>query len=217
MKTYKLHLIRHGLTDYNLDGRYCGTLDPPLCKEGIDQLYDLMEQYDYPYVDEVYASPLLRARQTAEILFPGCEYTAVENLREASFGQFEGKTMSQLMDNPEYSKWVVPGSDYTPVGVEPAKAFYLRCREGLIQVVDDMMSRGVTSAAVITHAGVISTALAALAYPKLSQYDWNCEAGQGFTVRADPSLFLREPVLEYVCDIPAENLKTDDDDPYDLY
>ena len=80
-----------------------------------------------------------------------------------------------------------------------------------------MMSRGVTSAAVITHAGVISAALAALAYPILSQYEWNCEAGQGFTVRADPSLFLREPVLEYVCDIPGEDIPREEEDPYDLY
>ena len=217
MKTYKLYLIRHGLTDYNLEGRYCGTLDPPLCQEGIDRLYDLMEKYDYPYVDEVYASPLLRARQTAEILFPGCDYTAVENIREASFGPFEGKTMAQLKNDPEFSKWIVPGADYTPAGVEPSKAFYVRCREGIIQIVDNMMQRGVTSAAVVTHAGVIGASLAALAYPKISIYDWNCEAGEGFMLRADPSLFIREPVLEYVCDIPGEKLPHDEDDPYDLY
>ena len=215
MKTYKLYLIRHGLTDYNLEGRYCGTLDPPLCEEGVDQLYELMEQYDYPYVDEVYASPLLRARQTAEILFPGCDYTAVENLREASFGPFEGKTMAQLRNDPEFAKWIVPGSEYAPDGVEPSRSFYVRCRMGIIQIVDDMMRRGVTNAAVVTHAGVISTALAALAYPKLSQYDWNCEAGHGFMLRADPSLFIREPVLEYVGDIPSEALPHDEEDPYD--
>ena len=215
MKTYKLYMIRHGLTEYNLDGRYCGTLDPPLCEEGVNQLYELMEQYDYPYVDEVYASPLLRARQTAEILFPGCDYTAVENLREASFGPFEGKTMAQLRDDPEIAKWIVPGSEYAPAGVEPSKAFYVRCRMGIIQIVDDMMRRGVTNAAVVTHAGVISTVLAALAYPKLSQYDWNCEAGCGFMLRADPSLFIREPVLEYFGDIPSEALPHDEEDPYD--
>jgi hypothetical protein len=62
---------------------------------------------------------------------------------------------------------------------------------------------------------VISTALAALAYPKLSQYDWNCDAGRGFMLRADPSLFIREPVLEYVGDIPSEALPHDEEDPYD--
>jgi len=217
VKTYKIHLIRHGLTEANLKGTYCGTTDLPLCEEGVNQLYDLMEQYDYPYVDEVYASPLLRARQTAEILFPGCDYTAVENLREMSFGPFEGKTMAQLRGDEEFAKWIVPGSDYSPAGVEPAKNFYVRCREGIIQIVDDMMQRGITNAAVVTHAGVISAALAALAYPKLTQYEWNTEAGMGFTLRADPSLFIREPVLEYVGEIPSTEIPHDGDPYDDLY
>lgn len=218
MKTYKIHLIRHGLTEANLDGRYCGTLDLPLCEEGKEQLYELAESYSYPYVDTVYASPLLRARETAEILFPGCDYTAVQDLREASFGRFEGLKMSDLRGDEEFAKWLVPGNEFTPAGVEPAKAFYLRCRMGMIQVVDDMMRRGISTAAVVTHAGVISAIMAALVYPQHSFYDWNCEAGHGFTLRADPSLFIREPVLEYVGEIPAADAGSDpDDDPLDAY
>ena len=218
MKTYKLHLIRHGITEANLNGSYCGTLDPPLCEEGRAALDELMDEAVYPYVDVVYASPLLRARETAELLFPGCEYIAVENLREASFGPFEGKTMQQLKDNEEFQKWVTPGSDYTPAGMEPSKAFYVRCREGIIQVVDDMMRNGITSAAVVTHASVIGAICASLAYPQLAPTEWNCAPGCGFTLRADPSLFLREPVLEFVGELPAsEGYEHDEDDPYDTY
>ena len=215
MRTYKIHLIRHGLTQANLDGRYCGDTDLPLCEEGRRQLIELMDKYDYPYVDAVYSSPLTRARETAEILFPGCEYTAVTNLREVSFGEFEGKTMEQLKDNEDYKKWVVPGKEFTPAGMEPPKAFYVRCREGIIQVVDHMMQNGITSAAVVTHAGVISAIMAALVYPKYTQYDWNALPGMGYTLRADPSLFLREPVLEFVEVIPKETVNHDDDDPFD--
>ena len=42
MKTFKLHLIRHGLTAGNLDGRYIGGgTDLPLCSEGRAQLAEL--------------------------------------------------------------------------------------------------------------------------------------------------------------------------------
>ena len=216
MRTYKLYIIRHGLTEANLEGRYCGTMDVPLCQTGIQQLSDLLENYSYPSVDTVYASPLLRARETAEIIFPGAEYIAVDNLREASFGRFEGLRMQDLQDDEEFQKWVVPGSDYTPPGAEPSKAFYVRCREGLIQVIDDMMQRGIFSAAVVTHISVIGASLAALAYPKLPPYDWNCGCGEGFMVRIDPSLYLREPLVEYVKEIPSQTEESDDDvTPYD--
>ena len=60
MKTFKLHLIRHGITAGNLQGLYIGSgTDLPLCDEGRAQLADLKERFDYPQVDTVFSSPLL--------------------------------------------------------------------------------------------------------------------------------------------------------------
>ncbi len=215
MKTYKIYLIRHGLTRANLEGRYCGTTDIPLCEEGIQGLNKLLDMYEYPFVDTVYSSPLLRSRETAEILFPDCEYIAVDNLREASFGRFEMLRMQDLKEDEEYQKWIVPGQDYTPAGMEPSKSFYVRCRAGLIQIIDDMMQRGITSAAVVTHISVIGAAMSALAFPKQAPYEWNCEAGCGFILRADPSLYLREPLVEYVGEVPFDKTPKDEEDPFD--
>ena len=51
MKYYKLHLIRHGLTQGNLDGRYIGSgTDLPLCAEGRAQLEELKAKFQYPDV-----------------------------------------------------------------------------------------------------------------------------------------------------------------------
>ena len=48
MKTYKIHLIRHGLTDANLDGRYIGSKsDVPLSASGVDELRLLKENTEY--------------------------------------------------------------------------------------------------------------------------------------------------------------------------
>lgn len=60
MKTFKLHLIRHGMTAGNLQGLYIGSgTDLPLCDEGRAQLADLKERFVYPQVDTVFSSPLL--------------------------------------------------------------------------------------------------------------------------------------------------------------
>ena len=41
MKNYRLYLIRHGITSGNLEGKYIGTTDLPLCEEGEDAISSL--------------------------------------------------------------------------------------------------------------------------------------------------------------------------------
>ena len=93
MKTFKLHLIRHGITAGNLQGLYIGSgTDIPLCDEGRAQLADLKERFEYPQVDTVFSSPLMRAVETANILFPNATHQfSVHDLREAGFGVFENR------------------------------------------------------------------------------------------------------------------------------
>ena len=58
MKTFKLHLIRHGITAGNLQGLYIGSgTDLPLCDEGRAQLADLKERFDYPQGDRQHPVP----------------------------------------------------------------------------------------------------------------------------------------------------------------
>lgn len=202
MKTYKLYLLRHGITKANLDGAYCGSTDLPLCPEGEQNLYDILAEYSYPYADVVYTSPLLRAKQTASILYPEAEPIELADLREASFGRFEGKTMRELRGDPEYDRWVTPGSKFLPAGLEDPKAFYERCCAAFRHIVEEMMQSGLHTAAVITHAGVIGNMLAQYAYPKKAPYDWQSAAGCGYKVLIDPTLYMRDPVAEVVDTIP---------------
>ena len=82
MKYYKLHLIRHGLTAGNLEGRYIGSgTDLPLCDEGRAQLTGLKQRLSYPEVPLVFVSPMLRAKQSADLLFPGVRQLELEDLR----------------------------------------------------------------------------------------------------------------------------------------
>ena len=104
MKTFKLHLIRHGMTAGNLQGLYIGSgTDIPLCDEGRAQLNELKERFEYPQVDTVFSSPLLRAVETANILFPDAKHTfTVHDLREAGFGKFENKPVKELVHDEDF-------------------------------------------------------------------------------------------------------------------
>ena len=67
--------IRHGATEGNLHRRYIGRTDEPLCAAGIAQAERLRGQN--LFADCLFVSPLLRARQTAEIVFPHVTSAAV--------------------------------------------------------------------------------------------------------------------------------------------
>lgn len=52
MLTYKIHLFRHGITRANLEGKYVGLTDYPLCQEGIDALKEYVKGKDYPAIEK---------------------------------------------------------------------------------------------------------------------------------------------------------------------
>ena len=63
-----IFFIRHGATEGNLRRRYIGRTDEPLCEAGIAQVKALQKRGIS--VDRLFVSPMLRTRQTADILFP---------------------------------------------------------------------------------------------------------------------------------------------------
>ena len=161
MKTFKLHLIRHGMTAGNLQGLYIGSgTDIPLCDEGRAQLKELKERFEYPQVDTVFSSPLVRAVETANILFPnaGHQFT-VHDLREAGFGVFENRPVKDLVKEEDFKKWITPGSGFVPEGAEPTEQFHARCAETLLKLFEYMIRMDVTEAACVTHGGVIMSML----------------------------------------------------------
>jgi broad specificity phosphatase PhoE len=64
----RLILIRHGETDWNVEGRYQGQEDPTLNQTGITQSYQLADELINTNLDILYTSPLQRASQTARII-----------------------------------------------------------------------------------------------------------------------------------------------------
>lgn len=196
MKTYKIYLIRHGLTEANLAGKYLGNrTDLPLCLKGRRDLQAIRNEGELPDIQKLYSSPLLRARQSAELLYPGFEPCVIEELTEYDFGVFEGKTAAELEGDPAYTDWTSGKSPAAPGG-EDYTDFVKRLALGLNNVVRDMMSEGITTSAVIMHGGAIMMLLAACALPRKRPVEWTCDPGRGFAVRVTPSLYHSSGVIE---------------------
>lgn len=101
-------------------------------------------------VDRVFASPLLRARQTAELLFPHREITILAGLAERDFGDWEGKRWDEIEAGwPEQTG--LAKADWfgtTPPGGEPWSVFFERVQG----VWERLPAAG--AAAIVAHAGV---------------------------------------------------------------
>ena len=205
MKTFKLHLIRHGLTRGNLEGLYIGSgTDLPLCKEGKEALSRLQDQFTYPVVDTVFTSPLSRAVETAQILFPAATHKMeVQDLREMDFGVFENRPMSELVKDPEFARWMDPTSGFVPEGAEPTMEFHARCAETLHKLLEYMIRSEVTEAACVTHGGVIMSMLAQSALPRRPAEQWMADPGCGYTVQTDVAMWMRDKLVEAVAIQPA--------------
>ena len=204
MQSYTIHLIRHGATKGNQLGQYIGRTDLPLAPEGAEQLRELSRAGGYPTAQVYYCSPLLRCRETLNILYPDAEPVVVEGLRECDFGEWEGKTAKELMEeDPSFAKWMESGAQATPPGGESGAVFMHRVCEAFEKLVEDMLRSRTTSAVIVTHGGVIMTILSAYGLPKAGFYDWLTGNGCGYSLRITPGLWMRSMVAEVYATLPA--------------
>jgi len=102
-----LYLIRHGQSMQNkVANCFSGSTDVSISEKGKQQAAELSAFFRDIAVDEVYTSKLVRAIQTAKIIF-GEErpLIQVEALREADFGAYEGKAFEKGDPDPVYQAW----------------------------------------------------------------------------------------------------------------
>ncbi|MBQ7038334.1 MAG: histidine phosphatase family protein [Clostridia bacterium] len=201
MKSYKIHLIRHGLTAANEQGLYIGKTDLPLSPVGLADLLRKKEEAEYPAAKYFYTSPLARCRQTVETLYPNSNAEVITELAECDFGEWEGKSAEELKVDDEFQKWIT-GATTTIPGGEDAATFQARVMAAFESIVEDVMKKGDGDAVICTHGGVIMLIMAAYALPQADVSEWGAEAGCGFTVRVSPSLWMREPVAEAINYVP---------------
>lgn len=213
MKTYRIHFIRHGLTDGNSDGRYIGVTDLPLSDSGIGELQAISVKGELPETSLVFTSPLKRCLETCEILFPDAEPVIVPELREFDFGDFENKKASEIEDNPQYIEWI-SGRACPPNG-ENSQDFVRRIALGLNKMIRKMMDMEVFEATAVMHGGVMMTLFSTCALPQRRAVEWSSPVGGGYTALITPSLYGRSGVIEIIDTVPSTAMpydETEDDE-----
>lgn len=196
MKNYHIFLIRHGRTDANDRGQYIGTTDYPLNDRGRAELVDKLDRFVYPRVERVYSGPMQRCTETAEILFPNRELKIAEDFRELYFGKFEGKTAEKLIHDEDYRTWLKGGMEAKPPEGESVAELCIRTFQGLHKLLLEMMTEDLQHVALITHAGVISNAIACFGIPKLDPRQIQTAAGEGFEIQINPQMWQQAQAFE---------------------
>ena len=203
MKGYRLSIVRHGLTSANDSGVYIGSRsDYSLSQKGISQLVNKTDEFDYPKVQRVYSSPMKRCLETAEILFPYREVQIVENITELDFGEFDGKSVDELIDRTDYKEWLKGGTDKRPPGGESMEELLLRLFKGMHEIITDMMDEELTHCAVVTHSGIITNMLSAFGLPKISPKELVCAPGEGFEIIVTAKMWQQSQAFEILGKIP---------------
>ncbi|WP_129597115.1 histidine phosphatase family protein [Anaerophilus nitritogenes] len=105
----RLYLVRHGQTKWNLEFRAQGSKNIELTEKGKLQASLLAEKMNKYKIDCIYSSNLDRAYETALTLGEkvGIPVSKIDDLREMSFGDWEGLTMNEIQKTYEshYTVW----------------------------------------------------------------------------------------------------------------
>jgi phosphoserine phosphatase len=152
----RLILIRHGVTDWNAQKKYCGYKDVPLNAEGRAQARMLRKRLSGIQIDVIYTSDLKRAIETAKIALGTRKMTRVKGLREINFGVLEGLSHDEIMEKYPipYTKWLKdPFKKHSIPGMESMPAFTKRIAKAIKEIIAS--NRGKTIA-VFCHGGTIS-------------------------------------------------------------
>ena len=159
--TTKLILIRHGQTEWNKEGRYCGYKDVGLSRRGKAQILKLRKYLKNINFDRIYCSDRKRALQSRAILFGKNAFTRVKSLREINFGALEGLKHDEIMKRyPEvYKEWLNDPYKGRIPRAEPMQVFEKRVRRAINKML--LLNRGKTIA-VVCHGGVIGIFLSSI-------------------------------------------------------
>ena len=176
----ELWLIRHGQTAGNRQKRYIGCrTDEPLCREGIEELTGL----SYPAPELLVVSPMLRCRESADILFPETASMVVPELTECDFGRFENRNYLEMTDDAEYQAWIDSNGMLPFPGGESRDGFQERTLAGFRKVLCLCEQKKAQTCALVVHGGTIMNIMETCVRPHRDLYAWHAKNGHGFKVK----------------------------------
>lgn len=199
-----LSLLRHGATPANREHRYLGKTDEALSEEGRAEL--LLKKKEIP-AKLLLVSPMLRCRQTAEILFPGRAQVQIPEWTEMDFGRFEGKNYRELNGDPDYQAWIDSGGTLPFPGGESREAFLRRTSLGFARALSYLRAENTMEsvteirAAAVVHGGTIMALCSS--FSEGAYFDFQVKNGEGYVClfhlpaeQGDDLKFLRKNGME---------------------
>lgn len=165
-----IYLIRHGETSWNLEERFQGTTNTELTKVGLNQGRLLAKSLAETKFENIYSSPLDRARITAQFIGEETNSKIIEDIdfKEISFGDWEGLNTKEIRKKYSWmDKWFNdPGLYQIPNG-DVFEVEKNRLKERLISIAKDSNGQ---NTAIVSHAGIIRLSLLAALDLPLSYY-----------------------------------------------
>jgi broad specificity phosphatase PhoE len=150
-RSMRLALLRHGPTEWNALGKVQGHIDIPLSAEGFAKMASL--RLPFP-VSRLYASPLLRARQTVEAL--GLKDPVLDaRLMEQNWGAWEELTRAEILSQHGADAFAKAGlrESFRPGGGESTGELHARVAAFLKDV-----AQKESDAIAVAHLGVLRAA-----------------------------------------------------------
>jgi broad specificity phosphatase PhoE len=159
----RVFMVRHGATVLSAEDRFAGATDVELSDEGREQTRRLAERLSREKIVAVYASPLGRTMETAQILAAShhLEVQARDGLREISHGRWEQMTRRDVEEKfpEEAAEWEKDPYTFAPLGGESGLAVTARALPALVEIVRAYPGDHVL---VVSHKGTIRLLLSSL-------------------------------------------------------
>ena len=178
-----LYIIRHGKTDWNERRKIQGQIDIPLNDNGRRMAEEAAERYKDVHFDVCYCSPLVRAKETADILLKGRDVPVIydDRLKEFGFGIYEGIENSfSIPDCPVNEFFFHPEEYIRPVeGGESLDALFERTGSFLKEIVFPLLNEG-KDVLIVGHGAMNSCMVCQIKYASDRTKFWadgipNCE------------------------------------------
>ncbi len=179
----KLIFIRHGQTRGNAEGRYVGSTDESLAREGVDCIKKKAAECGYPAAEIVWSSPMKRCRETAKLIYPNAEMHIEDDLRECDFGKFEYKNYVEMSEDEDYRAWVNSSGTLPFPGGEDADDFRDRCREAFLRIVGRYEEDAVIAFSV--HGGTMMSIFSKFEEPPSGYFDRQPKNACGYICEFD--------------------------------
>ena len=185
--SFILTLVRHGESEANVRHMLSGWLDVNLTDKGRRELEILRNTVKYPASDIYFSSPLKRCIETSHILFPDAEPIVRDDFREINFRSMEGWILSSKEEIDTYfESWV---EDEPYIDEETISDVMARGSEAILRTVRECRDKGLHSATIVMHSGIMRSSVVALFNLDKSAFlEMSVPNGLGYILEFDDDL-----------------------------